>query len=157
METIKLRIRDEEELYSPYDPTLINDDIISFVEQRIKKTNVAFSIRLLCDGPVDEARIRTALSDYVLDRRETLRIIRHQNLGQQIRLLIIGVVFILLWLYVNAKTDDVGTEILSIIGSFAIWEFTDFWLVENPENRRQRLFLRKLESADLVIEAPKAD
>ncbi len=156
METIEFRIRNEEELYHPFDPTLINDEIVSFLEERVRKPTAHLTIRIICDESVDEERLRKAIARFIELRRNSLRTARRMNLAQQIRLLIIGIFFILLWLFVSARTEGVGPEILSILGSFAIWEAADIWLLENPEILMKRLILKKLEHVTLSIDTPRA-
>lgn len=82
---------------------------------------------------------------------------RKFNTLNMIRLMVIGIFFILLWLYVSAGTDGVGPEILSIIGSFAVWEATNILIVDNPEIRINKLLLRILENAEITFTTRQGD
>ena len=70
---------------------------------------------------------------------------------------IIGVVFIVLWLVVSAVSEGVGAEVLSIIGSFAVWESANIWILDNPEIRMNKLFVKHLRDAEIIIEYDSED
>ena len=63
---------------------------------------------------------------------------------KQVRLFAIGLAFIAIWLLVKTITNVLIVEILSIIGSFAIWEASNIWIVEKPSIRLKRHRLRRL-------------
>ena len=63
---------------------------------------------------------------------------------KQVRLFAIGLAFIAIWLLVKTITNVLIVEILSIIGSFAIWEASNIWIVEKPNIRLKRHMLRRL-------------
>ena len=47
---------------------------------------------------------------------------------------------------------SVPVELISIVGSFAVWEAANIWIVENPRNRLAKRTLKKLNSTRIVIE-----
>ena len=61
----------------------------------------------------------------------------------------IGIVFIAIWLLVETYTSILIVEILSIIGSFAIWEASNIWIVEKPSIRLKRHRLRRLMDTEI--------
>lgn len=49
---------------------------------------------------------------------------------------------------------SVPVELISIVGSFAVWEAANIWIVENPRTRLAKKTLKKLNSTKIVIEQP---
>ena len=154
---IRLTIREEQELFNPYDDTLLNEDVLSFLRERIKGTKGNVSLCICSDSPVNEKRVRDAFAQSLAELKKNMDTERKFNTLNMIRLMVIGIFFILLWLYVSAGTDGVGPEILSIIGSFAVWEATNILIVDNPEIRINKLLLRILENAEITFTSRQGD
>jgi len=154
---IRLTIREEQELFNPYDDTLLNEDVLSFLRERIKGTKGNVSLCICSDSPVNEKRVRDAFAQSLTELKKNMDTERKFNTLNMIRLMVIGIFFILLWLYVSAGTDGVGPEILSIIGSFAVWEATNILIVDNPEIRINKLLLRILENAEITFTTRQGD
>ena len=149
---IGLTIHEESELYNPFDEELLNDDLISFLHDRFRRTGIdaALCIRSFC--PLDESRFRNAFTRFCAEAKGDVERMRKRNHMRELRMLLIGIVFILLWLFISARTDGLGPEILSIIGSFAVWEAANVLIVENPELRLEKYLVNRLEKAEITIE-----
>ena len=63
----------------------------------------------------------------------------------------IGAVFITLWLVAAVFPGGFWPEILSIIGSFAIWEASNIWIVENPKIKTRRKVSSSLRDAEIIF------
>ena len=62
---------------------------------------------------------------------------------------VIGILAISLWLFVARRTENLLVEILSIIGSFALWEAVNIWIVEKPVMRMEENRLKKMMQAEV--------
>ncbi|MBO7710075.1 MAG: hypothetical protein J6S83_06375 [Lachnospiraceae bacterium] len=154
---IILNIREERELFSRFDDKILSQDVISFLKERIKGTKGNVSLCICSDSPVNEKRVRDAFALSFTEVKKTMDIDRKFNTLNMIRLLVIGIFFILLWYFVRSRTAGVGPEILSIIGSFAIWEATNILIVDNPEIRMNKLLLKILENAEITFTSSRGD
>ena len=63
----------------------------------------------------------------------------------------IGIAFIAVWLVLSAFTGTVIAEVLSIIGSFAVWEAANIWIIDRPEMRLTRMRLKKLMETEVIF------
>ena len=149
---VLLTIREESELYNPFDESLLNGDVIEFLGDRIRGTkgDIVLNIRSGC--PLDEERVRKTFANQCTDFLIRLKGDKKRNSLRQLCMFIIGITFILLWLFVSAISEGVGAEVLSIIGSFAMWECANVWIVDNPEIRIEELFLKRLKQAEITFQ-----
>lgn len=68
---------------------------------------------------------------------------------KQLTMFVIGILAISLWLFVARRTENLLVEILSIIGSFALWEAVNIWIVEKPVMRMEENRLKKMMQAEV--------
>ena len=149
---VLLTIHEESELYNSFDESLLSGDVIEYLGERIKGTqgDVVLNIRSGCT--LDEERVRKTFLNQCTDYLTMLEGDKKRNTIRQTIMFIIGIVFIFLWLLVSAVSEGVGAEVLSIIGSFAVWEAANIWIVDNPEIRLEELFLMRLKQAEITFE-----
>lgn len=150
MPDIKLVIQNESDLYNPFDPSILSDDVVAFVKDRIDGVRSGLTLTIVSDAPVDTERMKRAVAVYVNEQRQKLALERRWNLFRQLRLFLIGVVFIALRFIVSSGTERIWLEVLSIIGSFAVWEATSIWLIKNPDTRIKKMLIRLLENIDIT-------
>ncbi len=152
---IKIRIHEENDLYDPLDPDqkYLSEDVISYIEKRYsEKTEYGITnIHIISDKPVHSDRVKEAFHRYIENEQIAAQKDQHMTSVRQLRLFIIGVLFISLWLIVSANIENVGVEVLSIIGSFAIWEAADIWIVGKPEIRWKKRRLQRLKDTKIRI------
>ena len=63
--------REEQELFNPYDDTLLNEDVLSFLRERIKGTKGNVSLCICSDSPVNEKRVRDAFAQSLTELKKT--------------------------------------------------------------------------------------
>ena len=135
MYEIKVKIHEEADLYSSLDPDReqVDMEVVSYILHKYqdKKRKEPFCIHIFSDTPVDEERLL------------------HISSMKQVRMFAIGLAFIAIWLLVKTITNVLIVEILSIIGSFAIWEASNIWIVEKPSIRLKRHRLRRLMDTEI--------
>jgi hypothetical protein len=143
MDEIKVKIHEEADLYNRLDPDqrLIDDSIVSYITRRHREIGPGeeFCVHIISDLPVDEERVRKNFRAYLehdvdIDNDE----LRFCSV-RQFRLFLIGIFFIAVWLVAQGQTDSVIVEVLSIIGSFAVWEAACIWIEEKPRIRYEKL------------------
>lgn len=140
---IGLHIHAENDLYHPLDPDqkLLSDEVISYLQRKYSddaQFGKKMVIRIVSDIPVNEEHVRQSFHDWINSECRSLEKEQHRIRIRQLRLFLIGIFFIAIWLYFAMTKDNVFVEVLSIIGSFAVWEAADIWIVERPEIRIQK-------------------
>lgn len=152
---IKIRIHDENDLYDPLDPDkqYLSDDVISYIEKRYsEKTDYGkVNIHIISDKPVNTDRVKEAFHTYIENEKNSLEKEQHLASIRQIRLFVIGIIFISVWLIMSANIENILVEVLSIIGSFAIWEAADIWIVGKPEIHVKKRVLQRLQETNICI------
>ena len=93
---------------------------------------------------IDEEKIKKAFSKYINDKIEYNERKKRFNRVKQIRLFIIGIIFIGLSILIGAILESILYTIISTIGSFAIWEAANIWIVENMESKIEKGLLQNL-------------
>ena len=123
---IQLRIKDESDLYNPYDPsnTMIRDGVYhylkSFCTELEYEKHMNDTLQIVTDSPVDEDRFRTALHNAVsgdlneFDRQLTA------NKRRVIWEYIVGIGLSVLGVALTIIMDKVLLAIISFLGTTAI-------------------------------------
>lgn len=144
---INIKIDNELELYNRFDETnqTISDDIISYIENKIEEIPIYNSIEIdiKCDKIVDIENFSKSYQKYINKelKKKNKEIIF--NKIRKILLLIIGIIFILLSFALSSKVETIITEIISIIGSFSIWEVADLVLLTGNDLKIEKLNLKR--------------
>ena len=150
---ISIRIASEDDVFSPFDPAgmTLSDDIKSYMMDKLSahRSFRRVKVNFICDTEVDEGRIRSVLIQSVDDSIKKLEKEKHLNIYSQLRLVIFGLSFISLWLALSVYLEQIWAEVLSIIGSFSIWEASNILIIVNPELKYRRLMLESLKKADI--------
>ena len=157
METyeIRIKIREENDLYNSFDETqtTLNGDVIDYIVQKLDDVSIQEQIVLLIksDAPIDAGRVQAAFQSLIAEREQQIQKQKRLNLLKQLRLLLIGVFFIAVALFLSDKVSPVFAELISIVGSFSVWEAANIWIVENPKMRWEKRLLQYLRSTEIVF------
>ena len=150
---IKIQIHKEADLYNPLDPegSELSDEVISYMVRKYqeKGRKEKHIIHIISDEPVDEEKVRNSFLDYSTKEEMIFGNVRNRITLKQLTLFVIGILFISLWLFAASRTENLLVEILSIIGSFALWEAADIWIVEKPVMRIEEKRLKKKLQAEV--------
>lgn len=159
---IKLKIHEETDLYSEYDPdqNLLADDVAGYLQHNYlskhRVSNEKYTIHIYSDEPVNEERVRTRIRDYFTMEKDNISYgIRKMTL-KQIGLFFLGALIIGFWYFLSEKTSPAGTvklEIISIIGGVAIWEAANIALMERPGLVLLRKAYDRIINARIVFDA----
>ena len=138
---IHLHVIDEASLYNPLDPTglTFNSDVYDYIEDCYSEKHLYEVPRLLvsADTPIDQERLKKAFIRYLQEEQDCNERERKRNTVHMLRLLIIGLLFIVAGVMLANVLNAVGAEILSIIGSFAVWEAAGGWFEQRPQTADQ--------------------
>ena len=153
MYEVKIKIREEAELYNPLDPeqTMLADDVITYVTRKYDEADRSerFRIHIFSDNPVNEDRVRENFR-INMEHQQDIETKEMKTASlKQLWLFFIGVFFIAAWLFAASMTENLGVEVLSIIGSFAVWEAANIWIVEKPYIRLRKLVLYSLSKTEI--------
>ena len=100
-------------------------------------------IEIETEEPVDLAQFQTCYKNYLSTELTKVEKEMKYNQFRKIRFLFIGTVFIVLSALFQNQLHTIILELLSIIGSFAIWEMTNLILVGNRELKSSKLNLKR--------------
>lgn len=153
---IKLKIHEEADLYNPLDPdqVLLSDDVVSYILRKYEErpdVREKHTIHIFSDTSVDEERVRRNIRRYTEEEGKIMKRKQQRSRIKQMWLFGIGIAFIAFWLFIASKTENILVEVLSIIGSFAVWEAANIWIVEVPEMKLYRRRLNRLEETEIII------
>lgn len=99
--------------------------------------------------PINVERLKRAINTYVETEKRKLGFELKWNSLRQLRLFLIGIAFLALWLYASSITEGIWPELLSIIGSFAVWEAANIWVIDKPDIRIKIKLLNLLDKAEI--------
>ena len=148
MYEIKIKVHEEADLYNAFDPDQVQlkDEVVSYITRKFheKERTDKYCMHIFSDVPVDEARVRHNFQNYVKEEVGIINRVHQRSTMKQVLMFIIGIVFITTWVLMSSKTGAIVLEVLSIIGSFAVWEAANVWIVEKPTMRLHQIRLKKM-------------
>lgn len=152
---VNIHINNEDELYNSFDSsgTTLSEDFTSYLIAKLedRKPGEKLCINVSCPDTVNEKKLITAISAYLSSAGKSINKQRKGNAANSIRLLVIGIAFVVLGLVFSGKIGEVTAAIISTIGSFSIWEAANVWLQELPKIRMQARMIKFLEAYELSI------
>lgn len=152
---IRINLNDENELYNSFDPgrKTLNDDLLSYLTDRYGEKELGKKAVLIFSGArIDDSHLKSALRRHIEIELEKNTKQKKYNFLKQLWLIIIGIVFVAAGMVLGRYFESVPVEILSIIGSFAVWEAANIWIVENPGLRLRKKLLTRLRDAEIIFE-----
>lgn len=156
MYEINLRIHEESDLYDPLDESCrtLSGDVSEYLEKQYGKKNMDDEIilKIKCDGAVDYERVRGAFQELIREQEVHNANQKRFNRIKQLWLFCVGVIFVTAAILLDGVLGSVPVELISIVGSFAVWEAANIWIVENPRTRLAKRTFKKLNATKIVIE-----
>lgn len=97
-----------------------------------------------------QERYRRHYSREILDKKDDLR----SNFIKSLVLSIFGAIVLGVYLYLSVKSENaLFLELLSVAGSFAVWESVDYFLIERTAIRHETMNTVQLAEATVVFES----
>lgn len=131
----------------------LNSEFVDYVIGKLKESEKLDPVQLIFQSrePLDEQRVRDSISMWVKNEKHELKREEHTSKLRQMWMLAIGVVFVALSIAVELIVSEFSFTILSTIGAFALWEAANLWIVETPQLRVRRLFVKHMNENYTVI------
>ena len=145
---IKLKINDENELYNSLDETqnTLSEKVSSYIEKELSKKERADNIiiKIKCSQNIDIDKFEKAYTQFINDKIKENHKNKKFNIIKQIKLIIVGIIFITTGILIGAILNTILYTIISTIGSFAIWEASNIWLIKNNDLDIEKMRLNNL-------------
>lgn len=154
---IQIRIRQETDLYNPYDPTgtKINDGVYrylkSFCTELEAPKHLHDTLQIVAEGPVDEERFRTALQNAVQKDREEFDGQIARNNRAMWRDYLTGIILSALGFALSVILDQVLLALISFLGTMAIRDALTIQLKVNPDLKRLKTLLEPFRDVTLEV------
>lgn len=154
---MQLMIRQESDLYNPYDPTQtrINDRVYQYLRSYCTelhyRDHLHDTLRICTDGPVDADRFRTALLDAVQEDRSEFDRSLAENKRRVIWEYVVGILLSLLGVGLSIVLDQVLLAIISFLGSMAISDAVTIQTKVNHDIKRLRNLLEPFSDFKLEV------
>ncbi len=153
---ITVRIDREEDLYCSFDDEglTLNDDLIGYIVKALEGLDAKEQVRLkfVSRLDIDENRLERALRKHNDSVGQSVRREKKGNLFNSLRLLFIGVAFIVIGIAFEGRVGPVAAAIISTIGSFSVWEAANVWIQKFHAIRTKQKALNFLSKSEIVIE-----
>ena len=152
--TIPIRINEEEELYSPFDPSglTLSNDLEDYLEKQLenRKPGEDVSIEIVAHVRIDSRRFREAYTQLFQKLQTRNKREMAESHIRAARLLTIGILFILIGIIFAPQIREIPAAVISTIGSFSIWEASAEWIEIFPALRKKERVLKRMADADIV-------
>lgn len=151
---IPICVDDGRALYDEFDPAdqrlsdAFKDYLEDFIEDR--KPGEGVRLELTCSNGFDMERFRRAYRLHIDKLRQRNRRQRARRTASALRLLGIGVTFVLIGITFTKNMGEVVAAIVSTVGSFSIWEASAVWIEEMPMITARERVLAMLGDAEIV-------
>ncbi len=153
---IKIRIDREEDLYCGFDDEglTLNDGLIDYIVKALEGLDSKEQVRLrfVSGLDIDEDRLETALRKHNDSVSQSVRREKKGNLLNSLRLLVIGVAFIVIGIIFEGSIGPVAAAIISTIGSFSVWEAANVWIQKFHAIRTKEKAVNFLSKSEIVID-----
>lgn len=157
---INLKIHEEADLYSPYDPSGVHlsEDVIAYFSrcylETHEKDKEKVLLRIESDTLVDrktvEERIRAHFGRELKIARRSLKIL----MMKEICIGFLGLMVLSLWLMLSAKSGGLHVEVLFMIAGVSIWEATNLAIIQHPALYKVKKEFEYLQNAEIHISDP---
>ncbi|MBQ6268054.1 MAG: hypothetical protein IJK64_09845 [Clostridia bacterium] len=153
----KLKIAEESDLYSPFDPDqeILSEDVIDYFTRvflnKHRRLHEEYVIHIISDTPVNETRVKAAIRSEFDRQKDDLRYALKRLWIKLFALAALGIAFLALWLFLSATLETVGVEVVSIMGWVCVWEATSIAVLQRPELHRMQLNIERLTGSQIVF------
>ena len=152
---IPVHVDDERMLYDSLDPSglRLSDSFISYLQDFIEDRKPGESVRLELTGNtmMDTERFRKSYQMCVEKLQRRNRRERVKQSANAVRLLVIGIAFVLIGIAFTRNMGEVIAAIVSTVGSFSIWEASAIWIEAIPEITAKGRILVSLRKAQIAF------
>ena len=152
--TIKLVVKDEDDLYSPFSP---DDELSDAVKQYIKtkaggiEYNRIIDLTVISRDHLDEEKFRRAVKSWIRDEKAVNEVNQKNTLNLMFKLLLFGSIMIIASIYIVKKNTLLQYSLLPIIGSLSLSRAVHKMIIEYPIVLAERKIIESLEKNSTII------
>lgn len=153
---IYIKVEDDVQWYNPFScgkQLILNQDIIDYIDIKAYNIPAKYPLRLCFIGNFqeeDKKKIKELVHEQYFLKLQDKKIDLHRNLIKIVALFILGATFLLIWFGLESyEVGQLFSEIISIIGTFALWEVADFYLLERTEIKLEYAYAGHVATADV--------
>lgn len=133
---IPIRVSNESVLYDTFDPSgkKLSEELNTYLMDMLEDRRMGESVclELVGNRSVNIERFRHSYTQYIDELIQRNKKERLRQSANALRLLLIGIVFVMIGLIFARSMGEVTAAIVSTIGSFAIWEASAIWIEKMP-------------------------
>lgn len=147
--TIKIDLKQEEDLYERYDDSIVARDLVDYIVARANAFSLKDKITIVINDYIGHTNCEALIKEGF--KNDYFRYFRRYQLNNIMQLIyfIVGVIIIFGATFLG--DTSVLHEILLICGWVLIWEMVEIEIITDLENRRRRRVLKKLKTATFII------
>lgn len=156
---IKIKIHDESDLFSPFDPDqeILSEDVFQYISRNYmnkhRNSNEKYVIRIISDMPVNEDKIRKRLQEQFSQQQDNLKFELKKISFKEVSLGVFGMILLFIWFFFSSGADNINLELLSIVGTVAVWESVSIAFMVRPDLYKMKKSFDKVLKADIIVEA----
>ncbi len=140
---INVNLPEDMDIFDPMAPAeygQLNPEIYRYIEEQAYFVPTEYDITVNFVGrelsPVQQKQVETALRDHynmqVYDKLDDI----HSNRSLGLFLLIFGIVALAAYFFITLFAENlIFHEVISIVGTFSIWEAVDCWLINGHHTK----------------------
>ena len=154
---IQLRIKNESDLYNPFDPAqaTINDGVYhylkTFCTESEYKRHLHDTLQIISDSPLDAERAKAVIQNAVKKDQDEFDRQFAENRKRAAWLYLIGIILSAAGIVLALLLDQILLELISFFGSMAIRDAVNIQLKLNPDIRRLKMLLEPFRDFTLEV------
>ena len=150
---VPIRVQEEQDLYAGLDPSGISlgADLTAYLSDLVVDRRIGETVRIEIHSAtvLDMERFQKAYLLFIEKLRSRNRREIAKNKANALRLLLIGVAFIVIGIAFATRLNQVLAAIISTIGSFSVWEASAVWIETLPTLRAKDRLLKMFREAGI--------
>jgi hypothetical protein len=153
--SVRLKIHDESDLYSPMDPeqNTLSDDTISYLSRffinKHRQQHEDYVIDIVSDTPLNEEHVKETIRAEFSQQADNVRYTLKRMTYKEVCLGFVGLVALTLWLYLSGGTDNVNLQLLSVVALVSLWGVAELAFMKRPDLWRLKRSLERLANTEI--------
>ena len=145
---IILVVEDEKSLYTNFSPAAeFSHDVKDYIKSKIagEEDNKRIRLTVVSQEPLDEEKIRSAVSAWISDEKRVLRQSEKNTMRLFFGLLVFGSIMILLSSFLVSRFTVLQNTLIPIMGSVSLTRAVRTLIIDVPKVRAQKWIFKEME------------
>ena len=150
---IILVVEDEKSLYTNFSPAAeFSHDVKDYIKSKIagEEDNKRIRLTVVSQEPLDEEKIRSAVSAWISDEKRVLRQSEKNTMRLFFGLLVFGSIMILLSSVLVSRFTVLQNTLIPIMGSVSLTRAVRTLIIDVPKVRAQKWIFKEMEKNNVV-------